>query len=103
MKYLPIDEEVIVITDCTEKTTVSEFVDKCAKFKDTLIPGKSWRVFFADNLPDPYVWKEEWDRRVDYLLDLTDGEKTLKDIGIGPKKYRLFYFMQYQFYTRHEP
>ena len=59
--------------------------------------------FFFDNMPDMLVWKEEWDRRKDYLLDLLDGEKTLKEIGIGLKKYRLFYFIQMQFTNRYEP
>jgi hypothetical protein len=68
-----------------------------------LIPGKTWRVFFADNLPDPSIWKNDWDSRVDYLIDLMDGEKTLEDIGIGSKKYRFFYFMQYQFISKYEP
>ena len=58
--------------------------------------------FFSNNMPDILVWKEEWDRRKDYLLDLPDREKTLKEIGIGPKKYHLFYFIQMQFKTRYE-
>ena len=66
-------------------------------------PDKMWRVFFPHNLPDYFVWRFNWDRRKDYLVDMTVGAKTLKDIGIGPNNNCLLYFIQTQFESREEP
>jgi hypothetical protein len=54
-------------------------------------------------MPDKLVWLFDWEKRKDYLINFMDGEKTLKDIGIGPNSNRLFYFMQTQFKSRDEP
>jgi hypothetical protein len=101
-KVWDIDTADIVIVDCTKKTTVRTFVAKCKEQHDIINPGKMWRVFFASNMPERFVWLFDWEKRKDYLVDFTDGDKTLEDIGIGPNSNHLLYFFQTQFKTRDE-
>lgn len=103
VKYCEINRKVIVITDLTENDTVESFRTKVWEQDNACIPCNMWRVFFPHNLPDYFVWKFNWDKRKDYLVDMTVGAKTLKDIGIGPDTNRLFYFIQTQFESREEP
>jgi hypothetical protein len=102
-KECDINTKVIVIVDCTEETTVSSFVAKCKEQDGNINAGKQWRVFFPNKMPDKLVWLFDWEKRKDFLINFMDGEKTLKDIGIGPNSNRLFYFMQTQFKSRDEP
>jgi hypothetical protein len=102
-KECDINTKVIVIVNCTEETTVSSFVAQCHQQHDHISADKSWRVFFPNNMPDKLVWLFQWEKRKDYLINFMDGEKTLKDIGIGPNSNRLFYYMQTQWKSRDEP
>lgn len=103
VKNYELKNKVIVIPDLIEDDTVQTLRMKIKKENANCIPGKQWRVFFPQTLPDWIVWKNCWHLRKEYLVDMTDGEKTLKDIGIGPDNNRLFYFFQVQFVSRDEP
>jgi hypothetical protein len=94
---------VIVIPDLTEDDTVKSFTMKVKKEDANCSTSNWWRVFCPQTLPDWIVWKNCWHLRKEYLVDMTVGEKTLKDIGIGPDNNRLFYFIQTQFESREEP
>jgi len=102
-KVWNIDEENIVILGCTKTMTINSFVAKCKEKNSSICPGKMWRVFWPNNMPELAVWTVMWHKRKDYLVDFTDGQKTLKDIRIGPKSNRLLYFFQVQFDSKDEP
>jgi hypothetical protein len=100
-----LDKPVIVITDLTEEDTVKSLV---TKVQEKSIPGviqadKTWRVFFPHNLPSMFVWKFDWEKRSEYLVNMTKGDCTLKEIGISADNNRLVYFHQFQFESRDEP
>lgn len=95
--------KVIVIVDCTEEMIVRSFVEKCHKQNDNIGANKQWRVFSSNNLPGIFVWRFTWEKRQEYLINFMDGDKTLKDIGIGPKRNHLVYFFQTQFKNQEEP
>jgi hypothetical protein len=76
--------------------------------KMTKIPmiqrDNTWRVFFPNNLPELSVWTCDWEKRKDYLVDMTPkGDRTLKEIGITAENNRLVYFHQFKFKSREEP
>ena len=102
-KVCNIEDEDIIIVGCTETTTIDSFIAKCKKKNSKIQPDNTWRVFFPNRLPDYFIWRFSWDKRKDYLLDFTDGKKTLGDIGIGPDTNHLVYFHQFQLETRDEP
>jgi hypothetical protein len=54
---------------------------------------RTWRVFLANSLPSLDDWKFEWDKRNDYLLPMTRGDRTLGDIGITPENNQLLFFI----------
>ena len=97
------NQPVIVIPDLTEDGTIESFVMKVRKQDSTIQPDNTWRVFFPNNLLQIFVWQFDWEKRKDYLVDMTKGDRTLKEIGIRPKKNRLVYFQQFQFKDRDEP
>ena len=101
LKHCDINRKV-VITNLTENDTVKSFRMKVWEEDNACTPDKMWRVFFPHNLLDYFVWRLNWDRE-DYLVDMTVGAKTLKDIGIGPDNNCLLYFIQTQFESRDEP
>ena len=103
VKNYDLKNKVIVIPDLTEDDTVKSFTTKVKKEDAMCSTSNRWRVFFPQTLPDWIVWKNCWHLRKEYLVDMTAGEKTLKDIGIGPDNNRLFYFIQTEFESREEP
>ena len=103
VKHWNVNEKVIVITNLTEDDTIESFRMKVREEDPCCTPDKMWRVFFPHNLPDYFIWRFSWKKRKDYLVDMTQGDKTLKDIGIGPDNNCLVYFIQTQFESRDEP
>jgi hypothetical protein len=83
-----VEQPVFVVTDLTGDETIKDFVKKVQEqeAKTTKIPmiqrDNTWRVFFPNNLPELLVWTFDWEKRKDYLLDMTKGDRTLKKIGI---------------------
>ena len=63
----------------------------------------TWRVFLSNNLPTYFNWLDNWETRKDYLLDMTNGDRTIGEIGITPDNNRILFFHQFQFKSRDEP
>jgi hypothetical protein len=58
---------------------------------------------FTNNFPELSVWTCDWEKRKDYLVDMTKGDRTLKEIGITAENNQLVYFHQFKFKSREEP
>jgi hypothetical protein len=99
IKVFDLDQPTYVVTDLTTEETIKSFVKKLQEQEEKVkkVPmiqrDSTWRVFLANNLPTYYEWLDNWDKRKDYLLDMTNGNRTIGEIGITPENNRILFFI----------